>query len=103
MNVGKHQGVTPSHIVAAIAEYTNGSSDMIGKIEMKSSYALVDIENSAVDLVLNSMHSCKIKGFDVTVKLDGGKGHKAVSEKKKSSSRKSSYKTEKKRRTRSDQ
>ena len=103
VNVGKNQGVTPSHIVAAITEYTQSSSDIIGKIEMKGSYALVDIENNAVAMVLERMTPCKIKGFDVTVKIDGGKGHKAVSEKKKSSSRKSSYKTEKKRRTRSDQ
>ncbi len=103
INIGKNQGVTPSHIVAAIAEYTNGSSDMIGKIEMKGSYALVDIENSAVDLVLNSMHSCKIKGFDVTVKLDGIKGPKKTSDKKKTSSRRSSHPKTEKRRTRSDQ
>lgn len=109
INVGKNQGVTPSHIVAAIAEYTNADSDIIGKIEMRGSYATVDIENSAVQKVLDCMRNCKIKGYDVNVKLDEGKGYKVVSEKKKRSSKKSSYvksdkpKADKKRRTRSDQ
>ena len=34
INIGKKLGVTPSHLVAAIVEYTNRSSDIIGKIDM---------------------------------------------------------------------
>lgn len=117
LNVGKKLGVTPSHIVAAIVEYTNLTSDIIGKIDVKGSYSIVDIENSAVDKVLTNMQVCMIKGYEVNAKLDEGRGYKVISESKKPSkeskiaskksnkkSSRSHAKTEKakKRRTRSD-
>lgn len=119
LNVGKKLGVTPSHIVAAIVEYSGLTSEIIGKIDVKGKYAIVDVENSAVDQVLSRMQVCTIKGFEVNAKLDEGRGYKVISsepkEKKKRSSdskktdskssrRSRSNKTEKskKRRTRSD-
>lgn len=89
LNVGKKLGVTPSHIVAAIVEYTKMTSDIIGRIDVKGSYSIVDIENSAVDKVLTNMQVCMIKGFEVNAKLDEGRGYKVVSEGKKSESKKS--------------
>ena len=113
INIGKKLGVTPSHLVAAIVEYTNRSSDIIGKIEMKGSYSTVDIENSSVNHVLNALQSFTVKGYEANAKLDEEvKGYKVIKEAKPSKeSRKSSKKssrsttkkeTAKKRRTRSD-
>ena len=113
INIGKKLGVTPSHLVAAIVEYTNRSSDIIGKIEMKSTYSTVDIENSAVAHVLTALESFTVKGFEANAKLDQEyKGYKVVKEAKpQKESRKSSKKSSrshtqtekaKKRRTRSD-
>ena len=89
LNVGKKLGVTPSHIVAAIVEYTEMTSDIIGRIDVKGSYSIVDIENSAVDKVLTNMQVCMIKGFEVNAKLDEGRGYKVVSTGNKSESKKS--------------
>lgn len=89
-NVGKNQKVTPSHIVAAIAEYSNMSSDIIGKIDMKGSYAIVDIKKDVVDEVLERMSVCRIRNYEVNVKIDeGSRGYTVVKkDKKEKSSRK---------------
>ncbi len=113
INIGKKLGVTPSHLVAAIVEYTNRSSDIIGKIDMKGSYSTVDIENSAVDHVLKALKAFTVKGFEANAKLDEtDKGYKVIKEakpakesrksSKKSSRSKATKETAKKRRTRSD-
>ncbi|MGN1343498.1 MAG: DEAD/DEAH box helicase [Traorella sp.] len=113
INVGKKLGITPANIVAAIVEYTNRSSDIIGKIDMRGSYTLVDIENSAVNSVLNALQVFTIKKYEANAKLDeGSKGFKVINESKpskesrksKKKSSRSHTKTEKakKRRTRSD-
>lgn len=84
-NVGRNQGVAPNHLVCAIAEETGLSSDIIGKIEVKAKYALVDIKNEDVQQVLDKMQVCSIKGYEVNVKLDEGKkdlGYKVVREAK---------------------
>ena len=69
-NIGKSMQVTPSHIVAAISEYCDGNSDMIGRIQVKSKYSLVDIDKNSSAMVLERMSLCKIRGFEVNVKLD---------------------------------
>lgn len=102
-NVGKNQKITPSHLVAAIAEYSEMTSEIIGKIELRGSYSLVDIKKEVVHKVMKKMSFCKIKGFDVNVKLDQPK-EKTPKEKSLSRNRKSKTKSQtmKKRRTRSD-
>lgn len=97
-NVGKNQKVTPSHLVAAISEYCHTKSDIIGKIEMKGSYSIVHIQKEKAEEVLEHMSLCRIRNYDVNVKVDEGQGYKVV-RKKKTGSRKE---TTKKRRTRSD-
>lgn len=80
MNIGRNQGVAPNHIVCAIAEETGLSSSVIGKIEVKGKYTLVDIAKENVDKVLEHMQLCTIKGFEVNTKIDEGipkdKGYK---------------------------
>ena len=69
-NVGKNQKIAASNIVAAIAQYTQLSSSIIGRIELKPRYTLVDIQNEYVDVVLQKMMVCMIKGYEVNVKID---------------------------------
>ena len=80
MNVGRMQGVAPNNIVCAIAEETGLSSNIIGKIDVKSKYTLVDIAKENVDKVLEHMALCTIKGYEVNTKIDMGvpkdKGYK---------------------------
>lgn len=69
-NIGKNQKISASNIVAAIVQYTKLSSNIIGRIELKSRYTLVDIQNEYVDTVLQKMMVCTIKGFEVNCKID---------------------------------
>lgn len=71
-NIGRNQGVATNHLVCAIAEETGLPSSVIGKIDLKAKYTLVDIANDSVDKVLEHMANCTIRGFEVNVKIDGG-------------------------------
>ena len=71
-NIGRNQGVAANHLVCAIAEETGLPSSVIGKIDLKAKYTLVDIANDSVDKVLEHMANCTIRGFEVNVKIDGG-------------------------------
>lgn len=117
-NIGKNQKIAASNIVAAIVQYTKLSSNIIGRIELKSRYTLVDIQNEYVDLVLDKMMVCTIKGFEVNVKVDSpdysvksqrkeksNKSEKKKNARPKENSRRSRNRKEEKkstRRTRSD-
>lgn len=69
-NIGRNMKITASHLVAAITEYTNLSSAIIGKIELMTKYSLVDIQKEYANTVINAMSSCTIKGLNVNVKED---------------------------------
>lgn len=97
-DVGKKQRITPAHLVAAISEYTHLSSDIIGKIDVKGSYSLVDVQKDVVNQLLKDMKSCCIKNYEVHVKVDEGKGYKVIQKEKKTSKKKPEHT----RRTRSD-
>lgn len=94
-NIGKNMKISVSHLVAAIAEYTNLTSSIIGKIELMTKYSLVDIQKEYAYDVINAMQSCTIKGLNVNVKLDEPK-YSSSSGKKNNKSNKPAKADEKK-------
>lgn len=87
INLGRADGMKPKHIVCAITEETGLSAKMIGHIDLRSSFTLVDIERQHVTAVLEGLNHCRIKGKEAIVTID--------EKPKRSSSRKSSGRSSK--------
>lgn len=69
-NVGRSNGVQPGNIVAAIIEETGLNGKAIGRIDVRASFTLVDIDASKVDAVLSGMQRSHIRGQEVMVEID---------------------------------
>lgn len=69
-NVGRSNGVQPGNIVAAIIEETGLNGKAIGRIDVRASFTLVDIDASKVDTVLSGMQRSHIRGQEVMVEID---------------------------------
>lgn len=87
-SLGKNHGINPGNIVAAISEESNLSSNIIGKIEVRGSYSLIDIESSQAVHVVNSMQGSQIRGKDVEITFDKGGKNSSDSSRRESSPRK---------------
>lgn len=70
INLGRADGMKPKHIVCAITEETGLSAKMIGHIDLRSSFTLVDIERQHVTAVLEGLNHCRIKGKEAIVTID---------------------------------
>lgn len=69
-NVGRSNGVQPGNIVAAIIEETGLNGKAIGRIDVRATFTLVDIDASKVDAVLSGMQRSHIRGQEVMVEID---------------------------------
>lgn len=69
-NVGRSNGVQPGNIVAAIIEESGISGKAIGRIDVRATFTLVDIDASKVDTVLSGMQRSHIRGQEVMVEID---------------------------------
>ena len=72
VGVGARDGAGPSDLVGAITGETGTQGAQIGRIEVRSSYSLVDVDSQVADEVVRKLGGIRIKGRDVTVKLDRG-------------------------------
>jgi ATP-dependent RNA helicase DeaD len=73
MGVGKRDGAGPGDLVGAITGETGTQAAQIGLIEVRGSYSLVDLDSQVADEVVRKLHGIRIKGRDVTVRLDRGR------------------------------
>lgn len=70
MNVGKNANVQTGNIVAAIIEETGISAKAIGRIDVRATFTLVDVDASKVDLVLEKMQGAQIRGNQIEIQID---------------------------------
>jgi ATP-dependent RNA helicase DeaD len=73
VGVGKRDGAGPGDLVGAITGETGTQAAQIGLIEVRGSYSLVDVDSQVADEVVRKLHGIRIKGRDVTVRLDRGR------------------------------
>lgn len=70
MNVGKNANVQTGNVVAAIIEETGISAKAIGRIDVRATFTLVDVDASKVDLVLEKMQGSQIRGNQIEIQID---------------------------------
>jgi len=68
--VGRRDGARANDLVGAITGETGVVGGQIGKIEIRNSFTLVDIESQVVDEVIRGLDGSSIKGRTVSVRLD---------------------------------
>ena len=64
-NVGRKQLVTPADIVGKIAGVTRLPADVVGAIDIHQRHTLVDVAESAADVVLAKLAGIKLKGVAI--------------------------------------
>ena len=69
INIGSQKGITPNHIVGAIAHATGLPGKVIGHIEIHPDHTLVDVDKYYETQILSVMKRCKIKGNMTTTTL----------------------------------
>jgi len=68
ISVGKRDGAGPGDIVGAIAGESGATGGQIGKVEIRSSFTLVDIDAEIADLVIDRLRGVQIKGRTVVAR-----------------------------------
>ncbi|MDD2568898.1 MAG: DEAD/DEAH box helicase [Clostridia bacterium] len=63
INIGSKKGISPNHIVGAIAQATGLPGKIIGHIDIHPDYSLVDVDKHYEAQILSIMKKCKIKGI----------------------------------------
>ena len=87
-DIGRSKGVKPGNIVAAIVEACKIDGDLIGRIDVRANFSLVDVVVEHVDTVLELMQGRHVKGQVVHVELDRPKKEKNKKDKKEKSNKK---------------
>lgn len=70
ISVGKKDGVSANHIIAAISEESDLSSKIVGRIKIRDNFTLAEIDAKYLNKVIDSMEECTIKGLVAHVELD---------------------------------
>ncbi len=70
VDVGRRDGARASDLVGAITGETKAAGGQIGKIEIRNSFALVDIDSQIVDDVIRDLSGSVIRGRTVSARLD---------------------------------
>ena len=70
VNVGKRDGAGPGDLVGAITGETPAVGGQIGKIEVRDTYSLVDLDSQIVDEVLSGLEGAVVKGREIRARRD---------------------------------
>lgn len=62
MSVGTKDGVRPGDIVGAITGEASVDSDQIGRIDLRETFSLVEVERSVADAVIKALNGTSIRG-----------------------------------------
>ena len=69
-DVGKKQGIQAGNLVCAIVEYCDISSDVIGRIDVRSNFSLVAVAKEYAPMIVETMMNCVIAKKRASVCLD---------------------------------
>ncbi len=72
IGAGNRDSVKVGDLVGAITGETGIVGGQIGKIEIRGSFSLVEIDSQVVDRVIEKLNGTSIRGREVTVKHDRG-------------------------------
>jgi ATP-dependent RNA helicase DeaD len=73
IGAGDRDSVRAGDLVGAITGETGIAGAQIGKIDIKSSFSLVEIDSQVVDRVIETLNGTAIRGREVVVKPDRGR------------------------------
>lgn len=76
ISVGKKDQVSTNHIICTISEESGLTSNVIGKVSIRDSFTLAEVDAKYVDKILDSMSECTIKGISAYAELDERKRKK---------------------------
>ncbi len=67
MNIGKNHGVNPGDLIREIVKRSGLDGKQIGKIDIHSTYAFLEVPEQYGELVILSFENVKIKGIPIVV------------------------------------
>ncbi len=70
LNVGQKDGAGPGDIVGAITGETPAVAAQIGKIDVRASHTIVELDSLVADQVIAALHGSRIKGRNVSARPD---------------------------------
>lgn len=70
ISAGKRDGVGPGDLVGAITGETGAEGGQIGRIEVRESYSLVDVDRSVAGRVMEELTGVRIRGREVVARPD---------------------------------
>ena len=70
VSVGSRDGVGPGDLVGAISGEAGVSGPQVGKIEIRDTYSLVDIDQTAAERVIKALNGTSIRGRAARVDVD---------------------------------
>ena len=100
LSIGKKDKVSANHIICAISEESGLSSQIVGKVDIRDRFTLVEIDAKYIYKVVECMYECTIKGLPVYAGIDEKKHKKENSQRvkrNKTTEKKSPKKIRKKR------
>lgn len=72
LGIGRKEDVRPSDLVGALTGEAGIAGGQIGKIEIRGSFSVAEIDSQVVDEVIRRMQGVTIRGQPVTVRRDRG-------------------------------
>jgi hypothetical protein len=72
VSVGKQDGTTASDLVAVLTKEVRIDKSMIGRIELKEAYSLVELPASEVDRIVRGMDGRTVRNKKIMCKVDRG-------------------------------
>ena len=72
MGIGRKDDIRPSDLVGALTGEAEIAGGQIGKIEIRGSFSVAEIDSQVVDQVIRRMQGVTIRGQPVTVRRDRG-------------------------------
>lgn len=70
VNVGKRDGARPGDLVGAITGEAGVAGAQIGRVDIRQSFTLVDVDSLVADRVVRGLDGSRIKSRQVTARLD---------------------------------
>jgi ATP-dependent RNA helicase DeaD len=75
LSVGEREGLRPGDLLGAIVGETGIAPEKVGKIEIRESFSLVEVDHSVAQQIIQAINGTTIKGRAVRADFDrGGRG-----------------------------
>lgn len=72
VSIGSRDGVGPGDVVGAISGEAGVTGSQVGKIEIRDTFSLVEVEEAAAEKVIKSLNGTTVRGRSVRVDYDRG-------------------------------